>query len=415
MSYDQVNFNQLLQHYGSPLYVYSEEVMRRQYESLESCLKGLPHLICYAVKANSNLSILGFFQQFGSGFDIVSEGELRRVVASGGEASKVVFAGVGKTAGEIEFALASGVKFLNVESVSELKTIAEVSARLNTVAPVSLRINPDVSVDTHPYLATGLATSKFGIPLSEIDQIWNIISKDRHLNLVGIDCHIGSQLNEIAPLQAAYSSVIAVAEKLKAKGAKISSLDFGGGLAIGFSGHYKPLDLDSYGTMLKKILSGLDYEIILEPGKFLVAEAGILLTKILYLKTNQENQFAVVDAGMNDLIRPSLYEAYHKIDLVNEQGALEVLDENSPANTVVSVVGPVCETGCYLARDRRLPALKEGQVLAIRDSGAYGYSMASNYNSRLLPAEVMISAEGKSRLIRRRQNYEDLWRHELVS
>ena len=281
MPFSKVNFNVLAQQYSTPLYVYSEALMVRQFNALSRALEDFNYLICYAVKANSNLSVLKLFKELGGGFDIVSEGELRRVLLSGAQANRIVFAGVGKTAAEIEFALSSGIKFLNVESQSELKVIAEVAKKMNLTAPISLRINPDISVATHPYLATGLKTSKFGISLSELDQIWDFIKAHPVLNLVALDCHIGSQLNEIEPLENAYRSVIDSARFFEEKGAKIKTLDFGGGLAVSYSGHYKPLNLVDYSLMLKRILKDLDYEIIIEPGKFLVAEAGILLTRVV--------------------------------------------------------------------------------------------------------------------------------------
>ena len=413
MPFSKVNFNVLAQQYSTPLYVYSEALMVRQFNALSRALEDFNYLICYAVKANSNLSVLKLFKELGGGFDIVSEGELRRVLLSGAQANRIVFAGVGKTAAEIEFALSSGIKFLNVESQSELKVIAEVAKKMNLTAPISLRINPDISVATHPYLATGLKTSKFGISLSELDQIWDFIKAHPVLNLVALDCHIGSQLNEIEPLENAYRSVIDSARFFEEKGAKIKTLDFGGGLAVSYSGHYKPLNLVDYSLMLKRILKDLDYEIIIEPGKFLVAEAGILLTRVVCLKSNQDNQFAVVDAGMNDLIRPSLYEAYHKINAIDKEGRLIDCESTAEEKLKINIVGPVCETGCYFAKDRELPKLYEGQLLAIMDSGAYGYTMASRYNSRLLPAEVMLDARGNSKLIRRREEYSDLWQHEL--
>lgn len=380
---------------------------------MSGALRDFKHLICYAVKANSNLSVLGFFERFGSGYDVVSEGELRRVLASGGDPHKVVFSGVAKLPEEIRFALSQEIKFFNVESISELKSVARIAEAAEITAPVSLRINPDVSVDTHRYLATGLNTSKFGIPSSELAACWEIINGSKGLNLVAVDCHIGSQLNDIAALEAAYSKILEAAKFFEGKGARIEAIDFGGGHAVSFSGHYEPLDLSAYSAMLKRILSGTNYEVIVEPGKFLMAAAGVLLTRVIYLKQNGENRFVVVDAGMNDLIRPSLYGAYHRIDPIDSSGHIQNADLIAGDKLQVDVVGPVCETGCYLAEKRMLPLLAEGQLLAVRDSGAYGFSMASRYNSRLLPAEVMVNSEGRGRLIRQRESYEEIWKHEI--
>lgn len=394
--------------HGTPLYVYDAATAKAQFNKLSKAISGQKHLICYAMKANSNLALLKLFHDLGSGFDIVSEGELRRVVAAGGDTRKVVFAGVGKTAQEIEYALGHDIRMFNVESEPELRLIAQIAAKLGKKARVSLRLNPHVSVTTHPYLATGLRTSKFGIPVEEALQLWPFIQSSQSLELVGMDCHIGSQISELQPLAEAYSEVLRVAKLFEEKGAKIQSIDCGGGLGIGFSGHYAPLDIDAFAGMLKRLFKDTAYEIILEPGKYLIAEAGALLTRVLWMKQNHEHRFAVVDAGMNDLIRPALYDGYHKIDLVPAKG--EAAREE---REVVDVVGPVCETGCFLAQRREMPALKANDLLIVRDAGAYGFTMASNYNSRLLPAEILL-LEGAPQIIRQRERYEDLWRNERI-
>lgn len=400
-------YRKLAKQYGTPLYVYSEKSIRDQFARLEKALTGLTHLICMAVKANSNLSILKLVKDLGAGFDVVSEGELRRVIAVGGDPKKIVFAGVGKTKEEISYALSQGLRMFNVESPAELRLIAATAKELGKVAPISFRINPDVSVDLHPYIATGLRTSKFGMPVAEALKVWEEFKNSPELSLVGIDCHIGSNINEIDPLKLAYSRILEAAQEFERRGAKLRYLDIGGGLGVSYSGHYDPLDIEKWSPALKSVVSGAKYEIVVEPGKFLVAEAGALVTQVLFLKTNYEHRFAIVDAGMNDLIRPALYEAYHKIELVT-------VDRRPLGQELreVDVVGPVCETGCFFARSRALPPLVEGDLLVIRDAGAYGFTMASNYNSRRLPAEVMIGLGGEARLIRRREAYEELWRNE---
>ena len=393
--------------YGTPLYVYSEDVIRSQYQRLSTALNGIPHQVCLAVKANSNLAILKIIAQLGGGFDVVSEGEFRRVVAAGGATSKVVFAGVGKTKNEIEYALARGLRMFNVESPSELRLIDKVAQAMGKVAPISFRINPDISVDLHPYIATGLKTSKFGMSVEEAFKVWEEFKSSKSLSLIGIDCHIGSNIAEIEPLKLAYTRVLEVAKEFDKRGAKIRYLDLGGGLGISYSGHYNPLNLEQWAEVVKNLVKGTKYQVVIEPGKFLVAEAGVLLTSVLYLKHNEDHHFAIVDAGMNDLIRPALYEAYHKIDVIAGDGRLLGNDTQE-----VDVVGPVCETGCFLAKKRALPILHEGDLLVLRDAGAYGFSMASNYNSRRLPAEVLICSDGSARVIRKRERFEEMWRNE---
>ena len=400
-------YRKLAKQFGTPLYVYSEASIREQFTRLDRALGKLPHLICLAVKANSNLAILRLVSESGGGFDVVSEGEFRRVLAAGGDSKKIVFAGVGKTKDEISYALSQGLRMFNVESPSELRLIATVAKEMGKVAPVSFRINPDVSVDLHPYIATGLRTSKFGMPVAEALKIWEEFKDSPQLSLVGVDCHIGSNINEIDPLKLAYSRILEAAQEFERRGAKLRYLDIGGGLGVSYSGHYDPLDLDKWSAALKSVVSATNYEIIVEPGKFLVAEAGSLVAQVLFLKTNYEHRFAIVDAGMNDLIRPALYEAYHKIELVTADGRPTGAELRE-----VDVVGPVCETGCFFAKSRALPPLTEGDLLVIRDAGAYGFTMASNYNSRRLPAEVMINLNGEARLIRRREAYAELWRNE---
>ncbi len=396
-----------IKEFGTPLYIYDARIIEAQYLRLKRALGRMPSQICYAVKANSNLSILNLLGRLGSGFDIVSGGELHRVLKAGGDVSQVVFAGVGKTAEEIRFGIYSGIRFFNVESVAELNLIRQIAETDKMTAHVSLRINPHISVETHPYLATGLDTSKFGIPINEITSLWETIRTSPAIRLVGVDCHIGSQINDIVPLKEAYTAVVNAADQLKALGAPIEYVDFGGGFGISFSGHYEALNIELYGEMLQNLMKERSYFVLIEPGKYLVAEAGILATEVLYTKSNGTKQFVVVSAGMNDLIRPSLYEAHHSISVLGR--------ENEENSDVVDVVGPVCESGCYFAHDRKLPPVGAGEVLIIRDAGAYCFSMASNYNSRPLPAEILIESDDSYRLIRRRDVVEDLYRNEILN
>ncbi|RIL08003.1 MAG: diaminopimelate decarboxylase [Proteobacteria bacterium] len=400
-------FEKIAKDYGTPLYIYFEAQINKQIAALKLAVAELPCSICYAVKANSNLNLLRHFYERGCGFDIVSEGELRRVIHACGDTSKVVFSGVGKSPSEIEFALRSKIKLINVESAQELSVIAETASNLGVKAPVAFRINPDISVDVHPYIATGMRSSKFGLPAEEALALWEGAKRDPALELIGVDCHIGSQISDVEPLKSAYSQLIEVAGEFRSRAAPIKVLDFGGGLGVSFSGHYQPLDLQKFSQMLKDLHNGLDYEIIFEPGKFLIAEAGVLLTRVVYTKQNGEHKFVIVDGGMNDLIRPSLYDAFHHVELIPGGGGTRELD-------TVDIVGPVCESGCYFAKRRVLPRANPGDLVAIYDSGAYGFSMASNYNSRPLPAEVLVREDGTVQLIRKRQEAQDMWREELL-
>ena len=399
--------NTLAEDFGTPLYVYSEEVMERQFRSLEQALRGFKATVCFAVKANSSLSIIRTFGGLGSGFDVVSQGEIMRVIHAGCDPKQIVFSGVGKAKDEIELALSKNIRMINAESLAELKIIEEVSRTLGIPAPIALRVNPDVCVQTHPHLATGIKTSKFGIAEEDVSSAWDYIRSSAELQLIGIDCHIGSQITDVAPLRDAYSKIVLLASSLKEQGAAITTLDFGGGLGVHFSGHYSPLDLEAFSGMLESVVGSSPYDLIFEPGKFLISESGTLVTRVLYLKNNGPNQFIVVDAGMNDLIRPALYDAFHQIDLLIPEG-------EKRGEIEADIVGPVCETGCYFARKRNITKPKSGEYLAIRDAGAYGMAMASTYNSRRLPAEVMIGIDGTCRLIRRRDAFEDLWKNEVL-
>ena len=390
--------------YGTPLYAYDSRIIEKQYLKLKNSLGRIPHEICFAVKSNSNLSILNFMTRLGAGFDIVSGGELHRVLKAGGAASRTVFAGVGKTVSDIKFGLFSDIRFFNVESAAELQLIKQIAESEKTTAQVSIRINPNISVNTHPHLTTGLNSSKFGVPREEVPALWESVKDSRAIRFVGIDCHIGSHISELAPLEEAYQSVLETADALKVLGAPIEYIDFGGGLGISYSGHYEPLDVAAYGAMIQRITKNTPYTVIVEPGKFLIAESGMLLTEVLYTKTNGSKKFAITSAGMNDLIRPSLYDAYHKIEVLGR--------ESEAATEVIDVVGPVCESGCFFAHDRKMPPVNAGDILVIKDAGAYGFSMASNYNSRPLPAEILITSDDEYKLIRKRDVIEDLYRNE---
>lgn len=402
------NAAQLVERFGTPLYVYSQKEIESQFNRLDKSLAGLPHTICYAVKANSSFALLRVVKDLGAGFDTVSEGEIRKARKVGAPADKIVFAGVGKTASEIEYALEAGIRMFNVESGEELHCINGVAERLGKKAPVSLRVNPNVDANTHSYLSTGLRTSKFGIPIEEVDEVYQQIGNLAAVELVGLDCHIGSDITDIAPYEEAYRGLFEVAAALAAKGAQIRYLDLGGGLGISYSGQREPLDVTAYGELVSRLAQGTEYEIIVEPGKFLMMEAGVLLTSVLYNKENSGHRFVVVDAGMNDILRPSLYQAYHHIQLVDDSGKAK---ESEPVK--VDVVGPVCESGCYLGKERLLPPVKAGDILAVSDAGAYCFAMASHYNGRRMPAEVLIDRDGQDWLIRMRDRYDDLWRNEV--
>jgi diaminopimelate decarboxylase len=392
--------------FDTPLYVYFAETIERKLKALRTAFSDLPHHICYAVKANSNLNILKFFHSRDCGFDIVSEGELLRLKEIGCEPKKIVFSGVGKTAVEIERALTLGVHMLNVESPAEIAAINEIAKKLKLKAKIALRINPDIDVNIHPYVATGLRSAKFGIPQNDVPDVLSLVRESSHIELIGIDCHIGSGIVEIDPLRKAYEQVKTVALSVKAQGFPITTLDLGGGFGVPFSGHYQALDMQALRGCVNAVFKDSPFTLIIEPGKYLIAEAGVLVTKVIYLKENNGKRFIIVDAGMNDLIRPALYEAYHKIDLLT--------DRKDARLATFDVVGPICETGCFFAHDRELEEPVQGELIAIRDAGAYGFTMASNYNSRRLPAEVLADTNGKISLIRKREAFDSMWQDEII-
>ncbi|MEW5710684.1 MAG: diaminopimelate decarboxylase [Pseudomonadota bacterium] len=383
--------------FGTPCFVYSRAAFTEAYRAFDQALAGHPHLVCYAVKANSNLAILDLLARLGSGFDIVSGGELKRVLAAGGDARRVVFSGVGKTEAEMREALAAGVLCFNVESESELRRLNRVAAALSTRASVSLRVNPDVDPKTHPYIATGLKENKFGVPFAEALPLYREARRLPHLAVAGIGCHIGSQLTELDPFVEAARRVLELADRLAAEGMPLAHVDLGGGLGIRYRDE-RPPSIEAYGRALVGLLRGRRERLIVEPGRALAGNAGVLVTRVEYLKHGETKNFAVVDAAMNDLMRPSLYDAYHEV--------LPVVREAARASAVYDVVGPVCESGDFLARDREL-ALAEGELLAIGSAGAYGMSMSSNYNTRPRAAEVMADRD-RVHLIRSRETVEQL-------
>jgi diaminopimelate decarboxylase len=387
----------LAERFGTPCYVYSAGALRGEYLRFDALFAAREHLICYAVKANPALAILNLLARMGAGFDIVSGGELNRVMAAGGDPSKVVFSGVGKSEGEIRMALEAGVLSFNIESESELGRIERIAAHMQRRAPISLRVNPDVDARTHPYIATGLRDNKFGIPYADAMRLYAQAAALPHLTVVGVDCHIGSQLTDIAPFAEALDKVLFLVEGLKGHGIGISHVDLGGGLGIRY-GSETPPDLDAYARMILERMRGYPHKLILEPGRCLVGNAGVLLTRVEYLKHGEHRNFAVVDAAMNDLMRPALYGAYHVIAPVEDAGTVAQRYD---------VVGPVCESGDFLGRDRML-SLREGDLLAVMSVGAYGMSMSSNYNSRPRPPEVMVEGR-KAYLTRRREQVEALY------
>lgn len=395
----------LAEDFGTPLYLYKEEIFKAKYEALAKALSGLDFRIHYAVKANSNLSVLWVFKQLGAGFDVVSLGEFGRAEAAGASGAEIVFAGVGKTDEEIEHAVRAGAHLINVESPEELAVIEAIAKKLKKSARIGLRVNPNIKVDTHEHLETGVHSSKFGMTFDEAEALWPKIRSSSSLILAGLHCHIGSNISDIQPLAEAYQAVRDLALKLKENGAPIDVLDLGGGLGISYSGRYEALSMEDFGAATRKIFKDAPFKLIFEPGKFLAAEAGALLTRVLYTKSTGVKDFVVVDAGMNDLIRPALYDAFHKIELLGAR--------SGKSGKKVDIVGPICESGCFFAKDRELPLAGRGDLLLVRDSGAYGMSMASRYNSRPLAAEVMVRADGSRELIRKREELEDLWREEV--
>jgi len=406
---EDVPLQDLAERHGTPLYVYSAAMIRERYDAFDAAFRDVPHTICYSVKANSNLTILRMLARKGCGFDVVSGGELERVlVADHKAAKKVVFSGVGKTREELTAALKAGIMLFNVESESELWALAECAGRLRKTAPVALRVNPDVAAETHPYISTGLRKHKFGVPIRDARALYAKASGARYLKVRGVSVHIGSQITDVAPFGEAMARVADLVRELGGDGHRIDYIDAGGGLGIAYK---KPsalefsADVAAYARTLAAPLRGLDVRLLLEPGRSIIGPAGVLVTSVIYRKQNDGKRFLVVDAAMNDLIRPALYGAYHEIVPVQQSTGAAARSE------VTDIVGPVCETGDFFARDRELPTVGEGDLLAILDAGAYGMVLASNYNTRPRPAEMLVS--GKSaKVIRRRERVSDLLRAE---
>ncbi len=400
---ENVSVQSIVEQFSSPTYIYSRATLERHWKAFDQAFEGRPHLICYAVKANSNIAVLNVLARLGSGFDIVSIGELERVLTAGGQPEKIVFSGVGKRHDEIRRALDVGIRCFNVEVSAELDRINEIAGELGHIANISIRVNPDVDAQTHPYISTGLKENKFGLDIETAFMEYQRANALPHLNITGLDCHIGSQLTDVAPFVDALDRVLSLLDRLQGVGIRIDHLDLGGGLGICYRDEQPPLPADYVKALYQK-LGDLPYEILLEPGRAIAGNAGILVTKVEYIKPVEGKRFAIVDAAMNDLMRPALYQAWQNIVPVNL---------TSTAKTACyDIVGPVCETGDFLGKDREL-AIEEGDLLAVRSAGAYGFTMSSNYNSRPSAAEVMVDGE-QIHLICARQRLESLWQNESL-
>lgn len=388
---------------GTPLYVYSRATLERHFRVFDGAFSAVPHLSCYSVKANSNLALLRLFGRLGSGVDVVSGGEIRRALKAGITPEKIVYSGVGKTRSEIELALSHDILMFNVESAQELELINQVAAEKGVRARVALRVNPDVDPQTHPYISTGLKKNKFGISIEDAFDVYGRAAALKAVDVAGIDCHIGSQITAVQPFVDALARVKAFVHRLREQGIEIRLIDLGGGLGIMYNGEQPPEPGD-YASAIISELSDMDCTLILEPGRCLVGNAGCLVTRVLYTKTTQLKNFVIVDAGMNDLLRPSLYDAHHAVLPVNRQSGTVI---------TADVVGPICETGDFIARDREIIQPEQGDLLAVMSAGAYGFSMASNYNSRFRPAEVLVDGS-KYYVIRRRETFDDLVQCEIL-
>ena len=392
----------LAQRFGTPTYVYSRAHIEAQYRAYADALDGVPHLVCFAVKANSNLGVLNVLARLGAGFDIVSRGELERVLAAGGKPERIVFSGVGKTRDDMRRALEVGVHCFNVESTDELERLQQVAAELDVIAPVSLRVNPDVDAGTHPYISTGLKENKFGIAIADAEAVYARADALSNLEVVGVDCHIGSQLTSLSPFLDALDRLLALVDRLAERGIHIRHLDLGGGLGVRYRDEQPPLAGD-YIKAVRQRIEGRELTLVFEPGRSIVANAGVLLTRVEYLKHTEHKDFAIVDAAMNDLIRPALYQAWMDVVPVQPREG-----ESRPYD----IVGPICETGDFLAKDRQL-ALAEGDLLAVRSAGAYGFVMSSNYNTRGRAAEVLVDGD-QAFEVRRRESVQELYAGESL-
>ncbi|KZN60289.1 diaminopimelate decarboxylase [Pseudoalteromonas luteoviolacea] len=402
---EQVAVKDIANEYGTPCYVYSRKTLERHYHAFNDAAATHPHLVCYAVKANSNLAVLNVLAKLGAGFDIVSQGELARVLKAGGDPSKVVFSGVAKTAEEITFALEKQIKCFNVESKAELERISDIASKMQTLAPVSIRVNPDIDAKTHPYISTGLKENKFGIDIKQAFDVYQLACALPGIKVVGVDFHIGSQLTEVEPFLAALDKVLALVETLKSAGIELQHLDIGGGLGVPYDSEKPPHPSAYAAQVIERLGAHSQLELIFEPGRAIAANAGLLVTKVEYLKPTKEKHFAIVDAGMNDMLRPSLYQAWQEIIAVSPR------KDDTPQHTY-DVVGPVCETGDFIGKDRVL-AIQPGDLLAQRSAGAYGFTMSSNYNSRPRVAEIMVDGD-TAHLVRARESLESLWHGEAL-
>ena len=401
---EEVAIADIIQAHGTPAYIYSRATLERHWHAFDNAFGDHPHLICFAVKSNSNIALLNVMAKLGSGFDIVSQGELERVLGAGGDASKVVFSGVAKSHSEIARALEVGVRCFNVESIPELHRINEVAGKMGKVAPISLRVNPDVDAKTHPYISTGLKENKFGVSVQQAREVYRLAKSLPNVKITGMDCHIGSQLTELQPFLDATDRLIVLMEQLKEDGIELHHLDLGGGLGVPYHGEQPPHPTEYAKALLEKLRAYPNLEIILEPGRAISANAGILVTKVEYLKSNEDRNFAIVDTGMNDMIRPALYEAYMEITEVDQSLNREA--------SVYDVVGPICETSDFLGKARTL-SVAEGDYVAMRSAGAYGAAMSSTYNSRLQAVEILVDG-AKAHLIKARADFADLWRLERL-
>ncbi len=401
---EEVPLRRIAEETGTPAYIYSSATLTRHYQAFDHSFADIPHLTCFSVKALSNLAILRLFSRLGSGFDIVSGGELYRVEQAGGDFQKVVYSGVSKTEPELEYALSKGILFFNVESEGELELLNQVAGRLGKKTPVALRINPDIDPQTHAHISTGLKVNKFGIELGQAKSLFRDWKKYPHLELCGVDCHIGSQLLRMEPIVEALSFLVKLVGELRGMGLEIKYLDLGGGLGITYNSEHPPLP-GEYAAEISEMAKASGCKLILEPGRVIAGNAGVLLLQVSFLKENSLKRFIIADGGMNDLIRPALYGSYHEV--------WPVTQKPDQPGSLADLVGPICESADFLARDRVFPELKRGELLAVMSAGAYGFVMASNYNGQPLPAEVLVSGRD-FHVIREREKYSDLTRLEKI-
>ncbi|EXI62149.1 diaminopimelate decarboxylase [Mannheimia granulomatis] len=401
---EEVAISEIIKQHGTPAYIYSRATLERHWHAFNNAFGSHPHLVCFAVKSNSNIALLNVMARLGSGFDIVSQGELERVLAAGGDPAKIVFSGVAKSHSEIKRALEVGIRCFNIESIPELHRINEVASQLGKIAPISLRVNPDVDAHTHPYISTGLKENKFGVSVTQAREVYRLAKTLTNVKITGMDCHIGSQLTELQPFLDATDRLIILMEQLKEDGIELHHLDLGGGLGVPYNGEEPPHPTEYAKALLEKLKGYENLEIIIEPGRAITANAGILVTKVEYIKQSEDRNFAIVDTGMNDMIRPALYEAYMQITEVDKTLNRE--------QAVYDVVGPICETSDFLGKAREL-AVAEGDLIAVRSAGAYGAAMSSTYNSRPQAAEIMVDGD-QAHLIKARATFADLWRLEKL-